>query len=145
MDTRTRAQRSFIMRSVGSRDTGPELIVRRVLHGMGYRYGLHRKDLPGRPDIVMPKHRVVIFVHGCFWHGHGCAKGRLPKTRLDFWGPKIARNRQRDKESVRLLRKVGWRVLTVWQCQTKDVESLSRRLARFVSEPNKKVSGGVHG
>ncbi|RDV02414.1 very short patch repair endonuclease [Undibacter mobilis] len=144
MDTRSKAQRSFIMKSVRSRNTGPELVVRRTLHALGYRYGLHRKDLPGRPDIVMPKHKAVVFVHGCFWHGHGCPKGRLPKSRLDFWVPKIDRNRQRDRESVRLLRKSGWRVLTIWQCQTKDVESLSRKLAKFLTLRNRKNSRGSH-
>src|SRR5579875_2196251 len=112
MDTRTPEQRSYIMRSVGTRNTGPELVVRRLLHRMGFRFGLHRKDLPGKPDIVLPKHKAVVFVHGCFWHGHNCSKGRLPKTRLDFWVPKIQRNRSRDAESVRLLKKSGWRVLT---------------------------------
>ncbi len=131
MDTRSPEQRSYIMRSVRSRDTGPELIVRKLLHRMGFRFGLHRKDLPGRPDIVMPKHRAVVFVHGCFWHGHGCAKGRLPKSRLDFWGPKIQKNRSRDTESVKMLKAKGWRVLTIWQCQTKDTDRLHEKLANF--------------
>lgn len=131
MDTRSPEQRSHIMRSVGSRNTGPELIVRSLLHRMGFRFSLHRKDLPGRPDIVLPKHRAVIFVHGCFWHGHGCAKGRLPKSRLDFWGPKIERNRNRDTESVKMLRAEGWRVLTIWQCQTKDTDRLQKQLTNF--------------
>lgn len=131
MDTRSPEQRSYIMRSVRSRDTGPELIVRSLLHRMGFRFSLHRKDLPGRPDIVLPKHRAVVFVHGCFWHGHGCAKGRLPKSRLDFWGPKIQRNRNRDAESVKMLKREGWRVLTIWQCRTKDTGRLHDKLANF--------------
>jgi DNA mismatch endonuclease, patch repair protein len=131
MDTRSPEQRSHIMRSVRSRDTGPELLVRSLIHGMGLRFGLHRKDLAGRPDIVMPRHRAVVFVHGCYWHGHGCSKGRLPKSNVRFWRDKIARNRARDAESVRSLRAVGWRVLTVWQCETRNSEKLRRRLCRF--------------
>lgn len=131
MDTRSPEQRSFIMRSVRSRDTGPEMIVRSVLHGLGLRFSLQRKDLPGRPDIVLRRHKTAVFVHGCFWHGHSCAKGRLPKTRLDFWGPKIERNRNRDAESVKMLKKLGWRVLTIWQCQTKDTDRLAVRLTKF--------------
>jgi DNA mismatch endonuclease (patch repair protein) len=102
-----------------------------MLHGLGLRFRLHRKDLAGRPDIVLSKHRAVVFVHGCFWHGHGCSKGRLPKSRVRFWTDKIVRNRARDAESVRLLRAAGWRVLTVWQCETKDTGKLRARLDRF--------------
>lgn len=131
MDTRSPEQRSYIMRSVRSRDTGPELIVRKLLHGMGLRFSLQRKELPGKPDVVLRKHKTVVFVHGCFWHGHGCAKGKLPKSRLDFWGPKIQRNRDRDAESVKMLKSQGWRVLTIWQCQTKDTARLKSRLMRF--------------
>ena len=131
MDTRSPEQRSYIMRSVGTRNTGPELVVRRALHGMGLRFGLHRKDLPGKPDIVLPKHKAVVFVHGCFWHGHNCSKGRPPKTRLDFWVPKIERNRSRDAESAKMLKKGGWRVLTVWQCQTKHAAKLQSKLEKF--------------
>jgi DNA mismatch endonuclease (patch repair protein) len=131
MDTRSPEQRRYIMQSVRSRDTGPEMIVRRMLHRMGLRFSLHRKDLPGRPDIVLPKYKAVVFVHGCFWHGHGCPKGRLPKSRLDFWGPKIQRNRKRDTESVKMLKGEGWRVLTIWQCQTKDTDRLHGKLANF--------------
>jgi DNA mismatch endonuclease, patch repair protein len=134
MDTRSPEQRSYIMRSVRSRDTGPELVVRQLLHRMGFRFGLHRRDLPGRPDIVLPKHKAVVFVHGCFWHGHGCAKGRLPKSRLDFWGPKFQRNRNRDAESVKMLKADGWRVLTIWQCQIKETERLRKKLAKFFGQ-----------
>lgn len=139
MDTRSPEQRSLIMRSVRSQDTGPELIVRKLLHRLGLRFSLHRKDLPGKPDIVLPKHKTVVFVHGCFWHGHGCAKGRLPKSRLDFWGPKIERNRIRDTESVKMLRADGWRVLTVWQCETKDTDRLGRKLAKFFFAPRRRA------
>jgi DNA mismatch endonuclease, patch repair protein len=132
MDTRSPEQRSHIMRSVRSRDTGPELLVRRALHGMGYRFRLHRKDLAGKPDIVLPKHRAIVFVHGCFWHGHGCRKGRLPKSRIRFWTKKILQNRKRDAESVRTLKRTGWHVLTIWQCETKDADALRSRLIRFL-------------
>lgn len=131
MDTRSPEQRSHIMRSVRSRDTGPELLVRQILHRLGLRFRLHRKDLPGRPDVVLTKHRTAVFVHGCFWHGHGCAKGRLPKSRLSFWTDKIERNRKRDAESARALRAAGWRVLTIWQCETKDIHRLKARLLKF--------------
>lgn len=131
MDTRSPEQRSYIMSSVRSRDTAPELLVRRLVHSLGLRFRVHRKNLPGRPDLVLPKHRAVIFVHGCFWHGHGCPKGRLPKSRLGFWRPKIERNQIRDTESAKALRSSGWRVLTVWQCQTKDTDRLRARLAKF--------------
>jgi len=132
MDTRTPEQRSYIMRSVRSRNTGPELIVRQILHRMGFRFRLHRKSLSGCPDIVLARHRAIIFVHGCFWHGHACSKGRLPKSRLGFWTKKIVQNRRRDSESVRSLRKAGWRILTIWQCQTKDERGLRSKLLRFL-------------
>lgn len=131
MDTRTPEQRSRIMRSVRTQHTGPEMLVRKLAHAMGLRYRLHRKSLPGTPDLVFPKHRAVIFVNGCFWHGHSCAKGRLPKSRLDFWVPKIHHNRERDAESVKRLRADGWRVLTIWQCETKDLGRVSSRIGKF--------------
>jgi DNA mismatch endonuclease, patch repair protein len=133
MDTRTPDQRSRIMRSVGSKDTGPEMIVRRLIHRMGFRYRLHQKSLPGSPDLVLKKHHSIIFIHGCFWHGHSCSKGRLPKSRLDFWVPKIKKNRSRDARSLRLLRADGWRVLTVWQCEKKDFVKLGNQLRLFLS------------
>ena len=131
MDTRSPEQRSYIMRSVRTRDTGPELAVRSLLHQMGLRFSLQRKDLPGRPDIVLPKRNTVVFVHGCFWHGHGCRKGRLPKSRLGFWRPKIRKNKTRDAESAKMLRAQGWRVLTIWQCQTKNSDRLRNKLVAF--------------
>lgn len=132
-DTRTPDQRRRIMQSVGVRDTGPERTVRSVLHRAGFRFRLHRRDLPGKPDIVLPAKRLVVFVHGCFWHGHGCSKGKLPKSRLDYWGPKIAANAARDKRSVRALTKLGWRSLTVWQCELADpkfADKLQRKVLR---------------
>lgn len=145
MDTRSPEQRSRIMRSVGTRNTGPELVVRSLLHRLGLRFSLHKRDLPGRPDIVLSKRKTVVFVNGCFWHGHGCSKGHLPKSRLDFWGPKIARNRERDTESVKALRKSGWRVLTVWQCETKNVERLRKKLVRqFGLNDDRKRPASLH-
>lgn len=132
MDTRTPEQRRRIMQAVKTRNTEPELIVRRLLHAEGYRFRLHRKDLPGTPDIVLPGRRKAIFVHGCFWHAHGCAKGRAPKSRLDYWAPKLAQNVERDARKVRELEAAGWQVLTVWGCGTEDREALRGELKRFV-------------
>ncbi|MEL6915880.1 MAG: DNA mismatch endonuclease Vsr [Pseudomonadota bacterium] len=134
MDTRSPEQRRRIMQAVKSKETGPELVVRRLLHAMGYRFRLHRKDLPGRPDIVLPRHKKVIFVHGCFWHHHGCPKGQLPKSRLDYWAPKLKENVKRDRTKMEQLESFGWHVLIVWQCETKDVASLTVRIQDFVEE-----------
>lgn len=134
MDTRTEEQRRRIMQAVRSRDTGPEMLVRRLLHRMGYRYRLHRKDLPGKPDIVFSSRRKVIFVHGCFWHSHGCSKGRPPKSRLDFWRPKLRENSRRDARNEAALRALGWNVLVIWQCETSDLEALAQRLRRFLGD-----------
>jgi len=131
-DTRTLEQRRRIMQSVGQKDTAPEIAVRRVAHALGYRYRLHRKDLPGTPDLVFPSRRKVVFVHGCFWHGHGCSKGRLPKSRPEFWIPKINRNRARDGAAERALRELGWESLTLWQCETKDLEAMKDKLVGFL-------------
>ncbi|GAB4361015.1 MAG: very short patch repair endonuclease [Kiloniellaceae bacterium] len=122
------------MQAVKSKNTGPEMIVRRLLHALGYRFRLHRKDLPGRPDIILPKYRKAIFVHGCFWHWHGCSKGRLPKSRLDYWRPKLEANVKRDKTKQEQLESLGWKCLVVWQCETKDIERLTERLQSFVDE-----------
>ena len=138
MDTRTPEQRRRIMQSVKSKNTGPELIVRRLLHGMGYRYRLHRKDLPGRPDIALISRRKAIFVHGCFWHGHGCPKGRLPKSRLEYWKKKLDENKKRDRTKQEQLRSLDWHVLVIWQCETRDLDALAPRLQDFV-EGNEKT------
>jgi len=122
------------MQAVRSRDTGPEMLVRRLVHRLGYRYRLHRKDLPGKPDIVFWSRRKVIFVHGCFWHSHGCSKGRLPKSRLGFWRPKLLENSRRDGRNEEALRALGWNVLVIWQCETSDLEALSQRLLRFLGD-----------
>ncbi len=112
--------RSRMMAGIRGRNTKPELVVRRGLHAAGFRFRLHRADLPGRPDVVLPKHRVVIFVHGCFWHGHeGCANFRMPMTNSEFWQEKIGRNVERDRTVIKALRNRRWRILVVWECQTR--------------------------
>jgi DNA mismatch endonuclease, patch repair protein len=136
-DTRTPEQRRRIMQSVGTANTGPELTVRRLLHRRGYRYRLHPKQLPGRPDVVFPGRRRAIFVHGCFWHNHGCSKGQAPKSKLDFWGPKLAANKERDARNEAALRALGWEVLTVWQCETSDAAELETTLTTFLGPPGK--------
>ena len=124
------AKRSAVMRRVKGRDTGPELRVRRLLTALGARYRLHRKDLPGSPDIVMPGRRLAIFIHGCFWHGHDCARGaRVPKANRDYWVGKVARNRARDQAARDALAAAGWRVETLWECHLKDEAALRERLA----------------
>lgn len=117
------------MRSVRQAHTGPELIVRKILHGLGLRFRLQRRDLPGTPDIVLPKHRTVIFVHGCFWHRHvGCSKATTPKTRVEFWQDKFDRNIERDQIKEQALVASGWRVLTVWECETRQPSTLMNKL-----------------
>jgi DNA mismatch endonuclease (patch repair protein) len=126
-------RRSRNMRAIKGQNTGPELQVRRLLHAMGYRFRLHRRDLPGCPDVVLPKHRVALLVHGCFWHRHNCPRGRsTPSTRKTFWHTKFAANVERDRRVARALRRAEWRVLVVWECQTRDVERLRARLARYL-------------
>src|SRR5271166_1258732 len=125
------------MSRVGGKDTAPEMIVRRMIHAEGYRYRLHRKGLPGKPDLVFPGRCKALFVHGCFWHGHGCKIGRPPKSRPEYWEPKITRNRQRDAQNLAGLESLGWKVLTVWQCETKDTEALKQRIGEFLG-----ASGG---
>lgn len=122
------------MQSVKSKDTKPEMIVRRLLHSMGYRYRLHRKGLPGKPDIVFPGRKKAIFVHGCFWHWHGCPKGQLPKSRLDYWQPKLAKNVKRDRTKQEQLKALGWRVFVVWQCEIHDCEALGINLQGFLDD-----------
>ena len=125
--------RSRMMSGIRGKDTKPELAVRRALHRAGYRFRLHRKDLPGRPDIVLPKYHAVIFVHGCFWHGHGCRHFKIPKTRTDFWLDKIMANAKRDRLNAESLRAAGWSVLIVWECEINDktnwLEPIEKALA----------------
>jgi DNA mismatch endonuclease (patch repair protein) len=123
------------MQQVKTKNTRPEKIVRSLLHSLGYRFRLHRKDLPGTPDIVLPGRRLALFVHGCFWHGHGCGIGKLPKSRLDYWQPKIEANRDRDRRKAAALSAEGWRVLELWQCELADRESLAVRLRHLLDHP----------
>lgn len=127
--------RSRLMAAVRQRDTKPEVRVRSLIHRMGGRFSLHRKDLPGTPDIVLPKRRLAVFVHGCFWHGHDCNKGRPPKTRQEYWVPKIGANKSRDKRKERELNALGWRVETVWQCELDDLARLTARLEALLAAP----------
>lgn len=129
-DTLNPERRSALMRAVRREDTAPEVVVRRILHALGLRFRLHRKDLPGTPDIVLVKRRTVIFVHGCFWHRHpGCSKATFPKTRQDFWRVKFEANVARDVAKSSALEAAGWTVLTVWECETRDQERLRARLS----------------
>jgi DNA mismatch endonuclease (patch repair protein) len=129
----TPEQRSRIMRAVKGADTTPELAVRRLAHGMGYRFRLHRKDLPGKPDLTFPRLRKVIFVHGCFWHGHDCARGaRVPVQNRDYWTRKVARNAERDRIAQSELERLGWKSLVVWECEIRDQDGLRCALRRFL-------------
>ena len=133
MDTLTPLSRSEQMRRIKSKNTGPELIVRHAAHALGFRFRLHGA-LPGKPDLVFAGRQKVIFVHGCFWHGHTCVRGaRVPVNNRDYWVQKVARNRARDRRALRLLRADGWRVLVVWECQTRNSEKLGRRLQKFLA------------
>ena len=129
MDRISPKHRSWNMSRIHSGNTKPEIIVRSLLHRMGYRFRLHSKDLPGKPDIVLPKYRTVIFVHGCFWHRHtGCRYAYTPKSRISFWEEKLSRNIERDHEAKDKLEIRNWKVLTVWECETRNVQSLIAKL-----------------
>ncbi|MER9309636.1 DNA mismatch endonuclease Vsr [Mesorhizobium australicum] len=120
------------MARIHGRDTKPEMVVRRLLHGMGYRYRLHRGDLPGKPDIVFGKRKKAIFIHGCFWHRHddpACTLARLPKSRLDFWGPKLSANAKRDALKQDALKRLGWNVLVVWECEFRQGGTIREQAA----------------
>jgi DNA mismatch endonuclease (patch repair protein) len=133
VDSISPAERSEIMARVRSKNSRPELFVRRLVFALGYRYRLHAMDLPGRPDLVFRKLHKVIFVHGCFWHRHAdCALARMPKSRIDFWEPKLEGNRQRDEKNKRTLAREGWNVLTIWECEIKHAARLERRIRRFL-------------
>ncbi|MET2524970.1 very short patch repair endonuclease [Ralstonia pseudosolanacearum] len=145
MDRLSVEKRSWLMSRVRSKDTTPELTVRRLLHRLGYRYRLHAAHLPGKPDLVFPARKKIIFVHGCFWHGHaGCKYARTPSSRIEFWREKIDRNRHRDQRNQRELSELGWDVLVVWQCQLKDSASVLRNLLSFLGPPGPHLPARHH-
>jgi len=133
-DVFTKEKRSEIMSRIKGGNTKPELIVRSLLHRLGYRFRLHKKDLPGKPDIVLPRHKKVIFVHGCFWHGHkGCKRSSIPSSNTEFWATKIKKNIKRDKVKARALRRQGWKVLILWQCRIKDTDKVVDKIQKFMN------------
>lgn len=132
-DPLTPEQRRYTMSRVKGKDTEPELAIRKLVHSMGYRYRLHRKDLPGKPDIVFPGRRKVIFANGCFWHSHDCRAGRnRPKTNLDYWHEKLEKNKKRDLQNQASLLEMGWDVLVVWECEVSDNDALRSRITNFL-------------
>jgi DNA mismatch endonuclease (patch repair protein) len=136
VDRYSRRQRSEIMSAVRKTDTAPEMRVRRLLHRLGFRFRLHRRDLPGKPDVVLPKHRTAVFVHGCFWHCHDCPKGTLkPATNRRFWAKKLADNLARDTRNRMALEARGWRVLVIWECETRNTEVTQRKLLEHLLQP----------
>jgi len=134
-DIMSPAKRSALMSRIRGRDTGPEMTVRRLLHAMGYRFRLHARDLPGKPDVVFRRRRVALFVHGCFWHRHDCGLAYVPKTRADFWQRKFAGNVARDQRTKQELEVAGWRVVAVWECELGDLASLAGRFAKELGPP----------
>lgn len=133
MDSISREQRSKNMARIRSKDTKPEMLIRRLLHAIGYRYSLHRRDLPGAPDLVFRTRKKIILIHGCFWHQHkGCIDGRVPKSRLDYWEPKLLRNVERDRTNISKLRRGGWKVLKLWECDVVKARDLPSQLVRFL-------------
>lgn len=134
MDTVSKQKRSEIMSKIGGKNTKPELIIRSILHSLGYRFRLHKKELPGVPDIVLSKYRTVIFVHGCFWHYHdACRDGKIPKSNQSYWISKLLYNREKDKRHTEDLERLGWKAITVWECETKNPFSLACRLICEIS------------
>lgn len=127
--------RSWTMAQVRSKNTTPEIAVRKAAHALGLRFRLHRSDLPGKPDIVFPARRIALFVHGCFWHQHRCKRARRPKTNTAYWTKKLDRNLQRDRSTAQALRKSGWRCAVIWECETKDLRRLEATLQRIVAAP----------
>ncbi len=128
-------QRSYVMSRVSSKNTKPEIFIRRSLHRLGYRFRIHVPDLTGRPDVVLPKFRSLIFVNGCFWHRHrGCSKATTPRTNQSFWMDKFERNKRRDRRNYEILRKAGWKVLLVWECELKNEERRQKTMSRLVAE-----------
>ena len=127
--------RSYNMSQIKGKNTKPEMLVRRFLHSQGFRFRIHDKRYPGKPDLVLPKYRTVIFVHGCFWHQHACSAGHIPVTRREFWRAKLTKNAYRDKDQIACLRKAGWTVLVLWECQLKHPVKVAKRLIKFLQKP----------
>lgn len=134
MDIMSRKERSHRMSLIRGRDTTPELMVRSAIHRLGYRFRLHRRDLPGKPDIVFPARRRAVFIDGCFWHGHHCRIGHLPSSNISYWSEKINNTRQRDARTRKLLRKQGWKVLVLRECEMKDMNIVTKKLIRFLED-----------
>lgn len=133
MDTLTSLERSARMKLIKAKNTKPEMIVRKLIFGLGYRYRLHRIDLPGCPDLIFSSRRKIIFVHGCFWHRHaGCALARLPKSKLDFWLPKLSSNAARDVKNIAALQRMGWEVMIIWECELRDTAALLDKIRGFL-------------
>jgi DNA mismatch endonuclease, patch repair protein len=135
MDIFSKPKRTQIMSKISGKDTKPEILVRKYLFSKGFRYRKNVKELPGKPDIILPKYKTVIFVHGCFWHGHeGCRKSQLPTSNIEFWTEKIGRNKERDQKEIQELEKLGWKVIVIWQCEIKNVSLQKERLDRLFLE-----------
>lgn len=134
-DRISRANRSRIMSRIRGKDTKPEMRIRRLVHSLGYRFRLHRRDLPGTPDLVFPGRRKVIFVHGCFWHQHDCPRGSCPSSNRRFWKAKLRKNVERDNENISSLTAAGWSVLVIWECETKSLTALTARITSFLEQP----------
>ena len=136
MDRVTKEKRSEIMSMIRGKDTSPELTVRKLVYSLGYRYRLHSKNLPGKPDLVFPGRKKVIFVNGCFWHFHKCKNGHLPKSRPEYWIPKLEANKRRDAENFQKLIMKGWKILVLWQCEIKNISALEETIITFLDSCN---------
>lgn len=133
MDTISPEERSALMARIRSKNTKPELAVRSLLHRMGYRFRIHRRDLPGSPDIVLPRHKKIVLVHGCFWHGHTCQLASKPKSNAIYWSEKIIKNKARDERNLKALQRAGWNVLELWECEVRKFEGIEDRLENFLA------------
>lgn len=140
MDRLSTERRSANMRAIRSENMMPELVVRRLVHKLGYRFRLHRKDLPGKPDLVFPARRKVVFVHGCFWHAHKCKLSHVPKSNTRYWDAKLRRNRVRDKKNIRALIAAGWESMVVWECELKDSLAVGKRVMEFLESRDRQLS-----
>ena len=134
MDIYTKGKRSWVMSRIGNKNTKPELVIRKILHAWGYRFRLHKKELPGKPDIVLPRYKVAILVHGCFWHVHKCKRGVRPSTNTKFWDQKLSRNIIRDKKNIRELKALGWKPIVIWGCQIAKIKPLEKKLSKIKAQ-----------